>query len=215
MRRLLIPAALILSACGSDAPPPEAAAPAAPSQPAYVELKADPAKATMSAAIDANDFAKHIQTISSDEYEGRGPGSLGERLTLNYFENEFRRIGFLPAVADGKPCASFPCDGASYFQRVPMVETKVDPATTLTFTVAGQAQTLVLGKDMVIGSRAEKPQIEAFGPVLSLQFDHRNVRPLGPVRPVRPGHRIEFEPGEDRAPSTLPHGDEGFVAAHQ
>lgn len=160
MRRLLIPAALMLSACGADAPPPEAAAPAAPSKPAYVELKADPAKATLSAAIDANDFAKHLQTLSSDEYEGRGPGSLGERLTLNYFENEFRRIGLLPAVADGKPCKAFPCEGASYFQRVPMVETKVDAATTLTFNVGGQTQTLALGKDMVIGSRAEKPQID-------------------------------------------------------
>ena len=158
MRRILIPASLLLAACGSDTPPP-AQAPAEPAKSSYVELKADPAKATMSAAIDANDLAKHIQTISSDEYEGRGPGSLGERLTLNYFENEFRRIGFLPAIADGKPCASFPCEGATYFQRVPMVSTTADPATTLNLRVAGQEQVLAMGKDMAIGSRSEQPEV--------------------------------------------------------
>jgi Zn-dependent M28 family amino/carboxypeptidase len=158
MRRILIPASLLLAACGSDAPPPDAATPAA--APAYVELRADPAKAQMAAAIDADDLARHIQTISSDEYEGRGPGSIGERMTLNYFENEFRRIGFLPAVADNGPCKAFPCDGASYFQRVPMVSTTVDPATALTISVGGQQQVLALGKDMAIGSRAEQPTIE-------------------------------------------------------
>ena len=157
MRRILIPASLLLAACGSDTPPPQA--PAEPAKSSYVELKADPAQATLSAAIDANDLAKHIQTISSDEYEGRGPGSLGERLTLNYFENEFRRIGFLPAVADGKPCNAFPCEGASYFQRVPMVSTTADPATTLNIRVGGQEQVLAMGQDMAVGSRSEQPEV--------------------------------------------------------
>ncbi len=159
MRRFLIPVSLLLAACGSDAPAPVTAAPP-PAKPAYVELRAEPAKAKMSAAIDADDLAKHIQTISSDEYEGREPGSLGERLTLNYFENEFQRIGFLPAVADGKPCTAFPCDGASYFQRVPMVETRIDGATALDFKIAATTQHLELGKDMVIGTRSEKAKVE-------------------------------------------------------
>ena len=158
MRRILIPASLLLAACGSDTPPP-AQAPVEPAKSSYVELKADPAKAALTAAIDANDLARHIQTLSSDEYEGRGPGSLGERLTLNYFENEFRRIGFLPAVADGKPCKAFPCDGASYFQRVPMVSTTADPATTLNIRVGGQEQVLAMGKDMAVGSRSEQPEV--------------------------------------------------------
>ena len=112
MRRMLIPAALLLSACGSDTPPPAPTA-SAPAKPAYVALKADPDKAKLGAEIAADDFAKHVKTLASDEFEGRGPGTIGERLTLNYFENEFRRIGLLPAIVDGKPCASFPCEGAS------------------------------------------------------------------------------------------------------
>ena len=159
MRRILIPATLCLAACGSDAPPPEVPAPQ-PMAPAYVELHGDPARAKLAAAIDASDLARHIQTLSSDEYEGRGPGSLGERLTLNYFENEFQRIGFLPAVADGKPCAAFPCEGASFFQRVPMVTTRTAAGTTLSLAVGGQQQVLTLGKEMVVGSRVEKPRIE-------------------------------------------------------
>ncbi|MCC6561633.1 MAG: M28 family peptidase [Xanthomonadales bacterium] len=159
MRHLLIPVSLVLAACGSDAPPPEVPAPP-PMPPAYVELLGNPARAKLDAAIDASDLARHIQTLSSDEYEGRGPGSLGERLTLNFFENEFQRIGFLPAVADGKPCAAFPCEGASFFQRVPMVTTRTAAGTTLSLAVGGQEQVLTLGKEMVVGSRVEKPRIE-------------------------------------------------------
>ncbi|MBL0040231.1 MAG: M28 family peptidase [Xanthomonadales bacterium] len=159
MRRILIPASLLLAACGSDAPPPDVPPPA-PLKPAYVEMHGDPAKAKMSAAIDANDLAKHIQTLASDEFEGRGPGSLGERLTLNYFENEFSRIGFLPAIADGQPCKAFPCDGATYFQRVPMVSTTADPSTALHIQVAGSEQVLAMGKEMAIGSRSELPEVQ-------------------------------------------------------
>ena len=158
MRRLSIPVCVVLAACGSEPPPPVVVAPA-PAPPAYVEMRGDPAKAELTAAIDANDLARHIQTLSSDEYEGRGPGSLGERLTLNYFENEFQRIGFLPAVGDGKPCTAFPCEGASYFQRVPMVTTKADPATALTIKLGATTQTLAMGKEMAIGSRSEQASV--------------------------------------------------------
>ena len=36
-------------------------------------------------------FRAHVDRISSDEFEGRAPGTAGEQKTLAYIEREFRR----------------------------------------------------------------------------------------------------------------------------
>ena len=156
---IILSAVLVLSACGSEAPPP--APPAPPAAPAYEAVTVDMrAPHQFGAGIRAEDLARHIQRLASDEFEGRDPGTLGERLTLAYLEAELARAGFLPAVPDGKPCPSYPCDGATYTQRVPMVSTKADPATTLNLKVGEQTQTLAMGKDMVIGSQSGERMID-------------------------------------------------------
>jgi len=66
---------------------------------------------------------KHIRTLSSDEFEGRAPGSKGEQLTLAYLEGQFRQGGLEPGNPDG-----------SYRQKVPLVGITADPQMTLTFT---------------------------------------------------------------------------------
>jgi Zn-dependent M28 family amino/carboxypeptidase len=151
---LVASAALALCACGDSTDPAATSAPIAPAD-VYQEVKVDlRAPHQFKAEIRAEDLAHHIQRLASDEFEGRDPGTLGERLTLAYLEAELTRAGFLPAVPDGKPCPSYPCDGATYTQRVPMVSTKADPATTLNLKVGEQTQTLAMGKDMVIGTQS-------------------------------------------------------------
>ncbi len=147
-------ATVLLAACGDGAAPePNVASQIAPA--GYQELKVDlRAPHQFKPSIRAEDLARHIQRLSSDEFEGRDPGTLGERLTLAYLETELSRAGFLPAVPDGKPCPTYPCEGATYTQRVPMVSTKVDPATTLKFEIDQQTQSLVMGKDMVLGTQS-------------------------------------------------------------
>ncbi|MBK8285692.1 MAG: M20/M25/M40 family metallo-hydrolase [Ahniella sp.] len=153
LRRALIVLPILLAACAESEPPKPA--PEAPKPPEYQPLKVTlKPNHEFSPEITAEDYAQHIFTLSSDEYEGRDPGTLGERLTMNYLENELRRIGFLPAVGVDGPCKAFPCEHASFFQRVPMVSTTTDPATTLTIDVGGQKQTLAMGKEMVIGTRS-------------------------------------------------------------
>ena len=147
-------ATLLLAACGDvPAPDPITSASVAPAD--YQELKVDlRAPHQFKPAIRAEDLARHIQRLSSDEFEGRDPGTLGERLTLAYLETELARAGFLPAVPDGKPCPTYPCEGATYTQRVPMVSTKIDPATTINFRIDDQTQSLAMGKDMVVGTQS-------------------------------------------------------------
>src|SRR2546423_3431573 len=62
----------------------------------------------------------HIKVLSSDEFEGRAPGSKGEELSIKYIEEQFKKIGLKPGNPDG-----------SYFQEVPLAGIKSDPHMTL------------------------------------------------------------------------------------
>lgn len=44
-------------------------------------------------AIDADQLLARISTLSSDEFEGRSPGTVGEERTVEYLENAFRELG--------------------------------------------------------------------------------------------------------------------------
>jgi Zn-dependent M28 family amino/carboxypeptidase len=99
-------------------------------------------------AIDAGDFAEHVQQLSSDAFGGRGPGTPGEDKTVEYIKAQFARIGLQPG------------NGSDWFQTVPMVETTADEASaSMVATVGGATQPLKFGTDMVIGTRTGQPQV--------------------------------------------------------
>ncbi len=52
----------------------------------------------------------HTKVLSSDEFEGRLPGTKGEELTVKYLVDQFKAIGLKPGNTDD-----------SYVQRVPLV----------------------------------------------------------------------------------------------
>jgi len=72
--------------------------------------------------IDGNAVLEHTKILSSDEYEGRAPGTRGEDLTVQYIVDQFTRIGIKPGNVDG-----------TYIQKVPLVGITPDPDVTLTF----------------------------------------------------------------------------------
>ena len=149
---LLSLSALALAACGRDEPPAATAPAQAPVAvvPKQIEtLNTVPTGAhAFSPDITAADLARHVQTLASDEYEGRAPGSLGERMTTMYLKGEFERLGLKPG------------DDGSFFQSVPMVETTANPGTTATIAVNGATQTLKLGTDMVVHTRTALPNVK-------------------------------------------------------
>ena len=59
--------------------------------------------------IETVGLLERVSTLSSDEFGGRAPMSEGERLTLNYLEEQFREMGLKPMFGD------------SYRQAVPLV----------------------------------------------------------------------------------------------
>ncbi|HVF36304.1 MAG TPA: M28 family metallopeptidase [Candidatus Saccharimonadia bacterium] len=148
MRRLLyaLPLAALV-ACQQETPPAETPAPAAPV--ATAPAAQPPQRAhEFKPAIDAGDFARHVETLASDAFEGRAPGSAGERFTTTYLQSEFERIGIEPG------------NNGSFFQSVPMVETTADAGTTLSIAVGGATQTLAMGNDMVVGTRTGEPIVK-------------------------------------------------------
>jgi hypothetical protein len=78
---------------------------------------------TMFAAIDSVALRRHIETLSSDEFEGRGTGTRGEELTIQYIRNEMERIGLEGGMPDG-----------SFYQRVPLIGSTATRIGNLRFT---------------------------------------------------------------------------------
>lgn len=70
-------------------------------------------------SITAEDLAKDVEILSSDEYEGRFPATKGEEKTIQFLKEEFEKLGLKPG------------NGKSFFQEVPMVEITTDPETKL------------------------------------------------------------------------------------
>jgi Zn-dependent M28 family amino/carboxypeptidase len=75
----------------------------------------------------ADRLRNHVKYLASDQLEGRGVGTRGEKLATEYIAAEFERAGAKPAG-----------DKGTYFQRVPMVGAATDPSATL--TAAGNDQ---------------------------------------------------------------------------
>jgi Zn-dependent M28 family amino/carboxypeptidase len=84
----------------------------------------------------------HIRTLSSDEFQGRGPGTKGEDLTIAYLQKEYREEGLEPGNPDG-----------TYLQAVPLVGIRPDPKMTLTFSGHGKTMPLAYEKDFIAVTR--------------------------------------------------------------
>ena len=93
-----------------------------------------------------------IRVLSSDKFEGRGPGSNGEKLTLEYLEGQFRQMGLQPGNPDG-----------TYFQKVPLVGITPDPNMKLTLSARGRTLNPKFREDYVAWTKrvVESASIDA------------------------------------------------------
>jgi Zn-dependent M28 family amino/carboxypeptidase len=100
-----------------------------------------------SAVISGEGFARHLQVLASDSFEGRKPFTPGEDKTIHYLEAQFRQMGLQPG------------NGNSYFQDVPMVEIGSKPAGPL--VVKGKTGSVSLSylDDYVAATRRVQPQV--------------------------------------------------------
>ena len=91
-------------------------------------------------SISANDIMQHTKVLSTDEYEGRGPGTKGEELSVKYLTEQFQKIGLKPGNPDG-----------TYTQKVPLAGFTGLP--TASFTAGDKKIDLNFPTDYVAVSR--------------------------------------------------------------
>ena len=96
-------------------------------------------------AISANDIMQHTKVLSADEYEGRGPGTKGEELSVKYLTEQYQRLGLKPGNPDG-----------TYIQKVPLAGFTGQP--TASFTAGDKKIDLNFPTDYVAVSRRFVPE---------------------------------------------------------
>ncbi|MDP2562904.1 M28 family metallopeptidase [Psychrobium sp. 1_MG-2023] len=121
----------VLAACGDNKAPEAdatAVAKAVANTPADIAASYD--------SINTEQLIEHVKVLASDEFAGRAPSSLGEKLTLEYLTKEFEAVGFKPG------------NGDSFLQEVPLVS--LEASTDMALSIGGKDYQY--GPDMVMSS---------------------------------------------------------------
>ena len=140
MKRILLTLAVcaLVSGCNrgdsKDGPPPTP--PQAPQAPRADNLP----------RIEPGAILERIKTLSSDEYEGRAPGTKGEDLTVRYLVEESKKLGLQPGNPDG-----------TYVQKVPLIGITGAEASPLTVTKGTQKRTFKWSDEVVPWTRRVTP----------------------------------------------------------
>src|SRR5258708_7419692 len=81
------------------------------------------AQSTAKFDFSGSELLADIKTLSSDKFEGRGPGSNGEKQTVAFLTERFKTLGLKPGNPDG-----------TYVQKVPMVGLSAKVSDELSFS---------------------------------------------------------------------------------
>jgi Zn-dependent M28 family amino/carboxypeptidase len=106
-----------------------------------------PAESEITAAA----IATHVKYLSHDLLEGRAPATRGGELATEYLAAQLALAGFAPAG-----------DNGTWFQQVPIVESVVDRA----FTLSVPGRTYKYGDDVVAFSGLEDAKVSVRGDVV-------------------------------------------------
>ncbi len=140
---LLATLVLALAACGKHeepAPPAQTSTPPpAPPKPAPVVPSPE---GRSSPDITAEDFAARVKKISGDAFEGRKPGTIGERMTTAWIKDQFEQVGLAPG------------NKGNWFQTVPMIETTLQEPESVALDVATKNgdERLAYRADMIVNT---------------------------------------------------------------
>ncbi len=110
-------------------------------------------------SFSADRLLAHIRTLSSDQFEGRGPGSKGEQLTIQYLQDQYRQMGLEPGNPDG-----------TYLQDVPLLGITPDHSMALVFTGHGRTMTGKFEKDFVAWTKRDVDSITLDGDLIFVGY---------------------------------------------
>ena len=114
-------------------------------------------KPDAAALINIDEMKRVTMTLSSDEYMGRMPFTMGETLSINFLAQELQSIGFEPPFS------------GSYFQAVPMVKVTSKVQGPAVFNVAGEKMIFDAPDQIAINSpqTSEEMKLEKSGLVFA------------------------------------------------
>ncbi len=98
--------------------------------------------------LSKEDIVGNLAELASDKYEGRRPFTNGEKLTVAFLEQEFKKMNLLPA------------NGDSYTQDVPLVEITGTPSKQMIFKTPSGKQVLQNGNDFVLHTQRMAESLE-------------------------------------------------------
>ena len=96
----------------------------------------------IAAGISADTLLAETETLASDEFEGRAPGSEGETKTVAYLTEQFSALGLTPGNPDG-----------TWVQDVPLVGITPLPGDGLVVSAGGESRTLEPAVDYVAATK--------------------------------------------------------------
>jgi Zn-dependent M28 family amino/carboxypeptidase len=96
--------------------------------------------------ISAQRIREHTRALASDEMEGRGVGTRGEKLATEYIANQL-------ALAGAKPAG----DNGAWFQKVPLVGVETQPSSELNAAVWGKGMSFKWGDEFIGVNMTQRP----------------------------------------------------------
>ena len=103
----------------------------------------------VAAGISADTLLAATETLASDEFEGRAPGSDGETKTVAFLTEHFSALGLTPGNPDG-----------TWVQDVPLVGITPQPGDNLVVTAGGESRTLAPAVDYVAATKHVVDEVE-------------------------------------------------------
>jgi Zn-dependent M28 family amino/carboxypeptidase len=137
---VLLSAAVAAHVASAQRKAKQTASQAAPNFPAALRPALD--------SITAADLLRHIKVLASDQFEGRGPGTKGETLSVNYITDQFKKFGLKPGNPDG-----------TYVQKVPLMGFQAQQPQ-LSIKAGDKQLSYNFPDDYVAVSRHFEPQID-------------------------------------------------------
>lgn len=96
-------------------------------------------------AIDAKRIEAMVRAITTDDFQGRAPGTPGEEKTIAWLVEQFRALGLEPGGPNG-----------AWTQPVPLLHTRLGTPTRLEVTRGAATQPLETGKDIYLSTLQPK-----------------------------------------------------------
>ena len=133
---------LFITGCGAPAAPPE-------STEASIELELPAGFNDASVTIVADNLLADVSRLASDEFEGRGPGSDGDRAARTYLAERLAEMGYEPLFDDG-----------SYEQTVKIIGLTANAPADWSFTTEnGSSVSYRFADEYMIVAGVQEPRV--------------------------------------------------------